>query len=96
LELNAPPERDGLTVSFPVACSQPSFLKSTLDFVILRPFLTRRAKWRGKPMDERVEAFLADVLALEGEEASAIREAVRVALADCEQRPTCHGACRVK
>jgi hypothetical protein len=36
-------------------------------------------------MDERVEAFLADVLALEGEEASAIREAVRVALADCEQ-----------
>jgi hypothetical protein len=36
-------------------------------------------------MDERVEAFLADVLALEGEQASAIREAVRVALADCEQ-----------
>ena len=36
-------------------------------------------------MDERVEAFLADVLALEGEEATAIREAVRVALADCEQ-----------
>jgi hypothetical protein len=36
-------------------------------------------------MDERVEAFLADVLALEGEEASAIREAVRVALADNEQ-----------
>jgi hypothetical protein len=39
----------------------------------------------GKPMDDRVEAFLADVLALEGEEASAIREAVRVALTDCEQ-----------
>jgi hypothetical protein len=36
-------------------------------------------------MDERVEAFLADVLALEGEEASAIREAVRIALADYEQ-----------
>jgi hypothetical protein len=36
-------------------------------------------------MDERVEAFLADVLALEGEEASAIREALRVALADNEQ-----------
>jgi hypothetical protein len=36
-------------------------------------------------MDERVEAFLADVLSLEGEEASAIREAVRVALADYEQ-----------
>jgi hypothetical protein len=36
-------------------------------------------------MDERVEAFLADVLSLEGEEASAIREAVRVALTDYEQ-----------
>jgi len=36
-------------------------------------------------MDERVEAFLADVLALEGEEASAIREAARVALADYER-----------
>ena len=28
----------------------------------------------GKPMDERVEAFLADALALEGEEANAMRE----------------------
>ena len=36
-------------------------------------------------MDQRVEAFLADVLALEGEEESAIREATRVALADYEQ-----------
>jgi hypothetical protein len=36
-------------------------------------------------MDERVEAFLADVLALEGEEADAIRKGVRVALADSEQ-----------
>jgi len=36
-------------------------------------------------MDERVEAFLADILSLEGEEASAIREAVRVALTDYEQ-----------
>jgi hypothetical protein len=36
-------------------------------------------------MDERVEAFLADVLSLEGEEASAIRETVRVALSDYEQ-----------
>ena len=39
----------------------------------------------GKPMDERVEAFLADVLALEGEDANAIRQGVRGALADCEQ-----------
>ncbi|MFY9835248.1 MAG: hypothetical protein WAK55_02045 [Xanthobacteraceae bacterium] len=36
-------------------------------------------------MDERVEAFLADVLSLEGEEVSAIREAVRITLADYEQ-----------
>jgi hypothetical protein len=65
----------------------------------------------GKPMDERVEAFLADVLALEGEEASAIREAVRVALADCEQvfralevnkrmkekaAHACHALCRAR
>jgi hypothetical protein len=36
-------------------------------------------------MDERVEAFLADVLALEGEDVNAIREGVRVALADYAQ-----------
>ena len=35
-------------------------------------------------MDERVEAFLADVLALEGEDANSIREGVRGALADYE------------
>jgi hypothetical protein len=37
-------------------------------------------------MDERVEAFLADVLALEGEDANAIRQGVRVALADYAQQ----------
>jgi hypothetical protein len=36
-------------------------------------------------MDERIGAFLADVLALEGEEVSAIREPLRVELADYEQ-----------
>jgi hypothetical protein len=36
-------------------------------------------------MDERIEAFLAGVLALEGEDENAIRQGVRVALADCEQ-----------
>jgi hypothetical protein len=35
-------------------------------------------------MDQRIEAFLSDVLALEGETPDAIREAVRTALADCE------------
>ena len=35
-------------------------------------------------MDQRIEAFLADVLALAGEEPDAVREGVRVALADCE------------
>jgi hypothetical protein len=33
--------------------------------------------------DARAEAFLADVLALEGESPDAIREGVHVALADC-------------
>jgi hypothetical protein len=35
-------------------------------------------------MDQRVEAFLADALALEGETPDAIRQAVRAGLADCE------------
>ena len=36
-------------------------------------------------MDERVEALLADVLALEGEDPNVIREGVRGPLADYEQ-----------
>jgi len=35
--------------------------------------------------DARIESFLADVLALEGEGQNAIREGVHVAIADCEQ-----------
>jgi hypothetical protein len=35
-------------------------------------------------MDQRIEAFLADVLALAGEEPDKVCEGVRVALADCE------------
>jgi hypothetical protein len=35
-------------------------------------------------MDQRIEAFLADVLALAGEEPDAVREGVHIALADCE------------
>ena len=35
-------------------------------------------------MDQRIESFLTDVLALAGEELDAVREGVRVALADCE------------
>jgi hypothetical protein len=38
-----------------------------------------------KPMDERIESFLADVLSLEGEDETAVREGVRVALTDYEQ-----------
>jgi hypothetical protein len=33
--------------------------------------------------DARIEAFLADVLALEGENQEAIRKGVHIALADC-------------
>jgi len=62
-------------------------------------------------MDERIEAFLADVLACEGEPADAIRAAVRVALTDCEQlfrvqeanrrmkdkaAHACHALCRAR
>jgi hypothetical protein len=35
-------------------------------------------------MVQRIEAFLADVLALAGEDLDAVREGVRVALASCE------------
>jgi hypothetical protein len=35
-------------------------------------------------MDQRIESFLADVLALAGEEPHAVRGGVRVALAKCE------------
>ena len=35
--------------------------------------------------DARVEAFLADILALEGENPDAIREGVHVTLADCAE-----------
>jgi hypothetical protein len=63
------------------------------------------------PMDERIESFLADVLALEGEDANAIREGVRIAPADCEQifkaqevnrrmkdkaAHACHALCRAR
>jgi hypothetical protein len=62
-------------------------------------------------MDHRIESFLADVLALAGENPDAIREGVRVALADCEAifraRETnkrmkdkaahaCHALCRAR
>jgi hypothetical protein len=36
-------------------------------------------------MDQRIESFLADVLALAGERPDAVRNGVRVALADCEE-----------
>ncbi len=35
-------------------------------------------------MDQRIESFLTDVLALVGESSDEVREGVRVALADCE------------
>jgi ethanolamine utilization microcompartment shell protein EutL len=35
-------------------------------------------------VDQRIESFLGDVLALAGEEPDAVRDGVRVALAKCE------------
>ena len=36
-------------------------------------------------MDRRIESFLGDVLALASENPDAVRDGVRVALADCEE-----------
>jgi hypothetical protein len=62
-------------------------------------------------MDQRIESFLTDVLALAGEDPEAIREGVRVALADCEEifraqethkrmkdkaAHACHALCRAR
>ena len=61
--------------------------------------------------DARIEAFLADVLALEGENPDTIREGVHVALGDCEEifkaqevnrrmkdkaAHACHALCRTR
>ena len=40
-------------------------------------------------MDQRIEAFLADVLALAGEDLDAVREGVRVALARARRSSGC-------
>jgi hypothetical protein len=78
-----------------------------------RPYnpLLRGSHVAGKPMDERIEDFLADVFALEGEEVNAIREGVRGILADYEQlfraqevnkrmkekaAHACHALCRAR
>jgi hypothetical protein len=61
--------------------------------------------------DARIEAFLDDVLALEGESLGAMREGVQVAVVDCEQifkaqevnrrmkdkaAHACHALCRAR
>jgi hypothetical protein len=61
--------------------------------------------------DARIESFLADVLALEGESPEAIRDGVHIALTDCEEiyraqevnrrmkdkaAHACHALCRVR
>ena len=38
-----------------------------------------------QPLDQRIESFLADILAVAGEDLDAIARWVRVALADCEE-----------
>jgi hypothetical protein len=62
-------------------------------------------------MDERIEGFLADVLAFEGGDENAMRQRVLVALADCEKifkaqevnrrmkdkaAHACHALCRAR
>jgi hypothetical protein len=50
-----------------------------------KPHVRADRRHRGQgPMDQRIESFLADVLALAGEAPDAIREGVRVDLAKCD------------
>jgi hypothetical protein len=48
-----------------------------------------RSRNSGKPMDEGVEAFLADVLVLEGEDVNAIRQGVRGCVSRLPTTPNC-------
>src|SRR5262249_16800236 len=74
-----------VTSELPRSCLSP-----TLSKVLVRCFAVYNLSlpWPcilGTAMDERVEALLADVLALEGEDPNVIREGARGALADYEQ-----------
>jgi hypothetical protein len=52
----------------------------------------RKLEQRGNWWTSALNPFWADVLALEGEDANAIREGVRVALADYEANLPCAGS----
>jgi hypothetical protein len=51
----------------------------------LRPLAAMPCAGLTEPQDQRIESFLADILALAGEDLDAIARWVRVALADCEE-----------
>ena len=51
----------------------------------LRPLAAMPCAGLTEPLDQRIESFLADILALAGEDLDAIARWVRVALADCEE-----------
>ena len=51
----------------------------------LRPLAGMPCAGLTEPLDQRIESFLADILALAGEDLDAIARWVRVALADCEE-----------
>ena len=51
----------------------------------LRPLAAMPCAGLTEPLDQRIESFLADILAVAGEDLDAIARWVRVALADCEE-----------
>ena len=51
----------------------------------LRPLAGMPCAGLTEPLDQRIESFLADILAVAGEDLDAIARWVRVALADCEE-----------
>jgi hypothetical protein len=60
-------------------------LQTALSLAMPAPRRFLRGKV-GKPMDERIESFLRDVLALEGEIWNLLRQGVRRHLAICEEQ----------
>jgi hypothetical protein len=67
--------------SIDAACARPACGDYRALAEYLRP---RSGATSGRPMDDRVEAFLSDVLALDGDEPEAIRAGVKVALGEVE------------
>ena len=76
----------GHCTGFPAVDPARGILERTGDAGCDQPRDVRLSVAQAHPMDQRIEAFLADVLMLAGEPPEAIREGVRVALASAGSR----------